>query len=143
MKRVMAFIGAAALAGVVSAQTSGASTGTRDDAQEYMNLLLQIDAHQERRDHEQQLQNLRQEEARHQQAAESRLQNQLLQQQLEQQTQLQLQLRRLQQQQREQPQQIIIQQEFQQMPNPNACIQDGGGISCPYYPNTGAKPFKF
>lgn len=139
MKRVMAFIGAAALAGAVSAQTSGASTGTRDDAQEYMNLLLKIDANQERHDQEQQLQNLRQEEARHQQAAESRLQNQLLQQQLEQQMQLQLQLRRLQQQ-REQPQQIIIQQP--QGPNPYACVEDGGGTFCPNRAPP-MKPFKF
>jgi hypothetical protein len=33
-----------------------------------------------------------------------------------------------------QPQQIIIQQ--QPMDNPNACIQDGGGIFCPNHPNT-------
>lgn len=36
--------------------------------------------------------------------------------------------------QRQQPQQIIIQQ--QPMNNPNACIQDGGGIYCPNHPNT-------
>lgn len=31
------------------------------------------------------------------------------------------------------PQQVIIQQ---QNNNPNACIQDGGGIYCPNHPNT-------
>ncbi len=130
MIRVIIFIGVAAIAGIVSAQTHGTSTDTKD-AQEYMNLLLQIDAQQERRDQEQQLRNLRQEEARRQQAAESRLQNQLLQQQLEQQTQLQLQLRRLEQQ-REQSQQIIIQQggDPNPFPNMNKCIKDGGNLMC-------------
>ena len=33
-----------------------------------------------------------------------------------------------------QPQQIIIQQ--QPMMNPNACIQDGGGVFCPNHPST-------
>lgn len=38
----------------------------------------------------------------------------------------------------QQPQQIIIQQQpqVQQGPNPNVCVQDGGGMYCPNHPNT-------
>lgn len=43
--------------------------------------------------------------------------------------------------QQQQPQTIIIQQQAPNvMQNPNACIQDGGSISCPNHPNTRFRP---
>ena len=41
------------------------------------------------------------------------------------------------------PQVIIQQQAPVMLPNPAACIQDGGGTFCPNHPNSAYKPFKF